>query len=64
MFENMEDKQIYLVVRVRCDHYFLVFMYCLVWLTRYSSCCALVYPEHMEDSYKIMAKGEICEREC
>jgi hypothetical protein len=56
MFENLEDRQIYLVVRIRCDHYFLVSMY--------SSCCALVYPENMEDRCKIMAKGEICKREC
>jgi hypothetical protein len=64
MFENLEDRQIYLVVRIRCDRYFLVSVYCLVWLTRYSSCCALVYREHMEDRCKIMVKGEICKREC
>jgi hypothetical protein len=46
MFENLADRQIYFVVRIRCDQYFLVPLYCLAWLTRYSSSCALVSPEH------------------
>jgi hypothetical protein len=58
MFENLEDRQIYLVVRIRCDQYFLVSLYCLAWLARYSSCCALVSPEHMEDMCEVMAKDE------
>jgi hypothetical protein len=59
MFENLEDRQIYFLVRIRCDQNFLVSSYCLAWLTRYFSCCALVSPEHVKDRCKIMAKDEI-----